>query len=162
LDLETTGLSPTDDRIVEVGAVLYDTTRDKVLAVMSRLVQCEIAPYVGTGLTPDDLIEFGLPIEAVLEELQALCCKAERLVGHNGRSFDARFLRAEAGRLGITAAAFLDLPWYDTYRDLPVLKAGTLGVMAEMHGIQHGWGHRALFDAMTSLRLLARYPTVIG
>lgn len=46
LDFETTGLSFTDDRITEIGAVLWDTDAQMPVRLLNLLVRHEDAPPI--------------------------------------------------------------------------------------------------------------------
>ncbi len=175
IDFETTGLDPRAHRIIEIGAALWDTDRKSVLQVRSALIvppsgadPTAIDPIVEkhTGIRHEDLIEFGETFPDVARALGQLCEDADVrfLVGHNAREFDRSFLLAELGRFGCEgswAEALARLPWLDTMTDLPLpedLKTRKLSHLAADHGFLNPFPHRALFDALTSLRLLSSYP----
>src|SRR5690606_4272175 len=92
-DLETTGGSPADDRITEIGAV--KVRAGEVLGEFSTLVDPggPIPPFVSvlTGIT-DAMVMAAPRIEAVLPSFLEFIHGAT-LVAHNA-SFDTRFLKA--------------------------------------------------------------------
>jgi len=99
LDLETTGGSPANDRITEVGAVKI--RGGEVLGTFQTLVNPEmsIPPMVSalTGIT-DPMVADEEPIEVVLPCLLEFLGGAV-LVAHNA-SFDRRFVQANLERHG--------------------------------------------------------------
>lgn len=151
LDLETTGLSPTDDRIVEVGAVRFDGSGREV-AAFERLVNprrpsnpraraihgiddATLARAPTADLVLPDFLDF-------LGDLEATT-----LLAHNA-SFDAAFLGAELARLGRS------MPGHgvvDTLalarRGLPHLPSHRLDGLARHLGLDPFGPHRALADS---------------
>src|SRR5919109_3452461 len=99
LDLETTGGSPTGDRITEVGAV--KVRGGEVLGTFHTLVDPEvpIPPLISalTGIT-DGMVADAEPIQVVLPCLLEFLGGAV-LVAHNA-AFDWRFLQANLERHG--------------------------------------------------------------
>jgi DNA polymerase-3 subunit epsilon len=99
LDLETTGGSPENDRITEVGAVKI--RGGEVLGTFHTLVDPEISipPFITamTGIT-DQMVASAEPIQVILPCLLEFLGAAV-LVAHNA-SFDWRFLRANFDRHG--------------------------------------------------------------
>jgi DNA polymerase-3 subunit epsilon len=100
LDLETTGGSPADDRITEVGAV--KVRGGEITGTFSTLVNpggVSIPPMISalTGITPS-MVAGAEPIEAVMPALLEFIGAAV-LVAHNA-AFDVRFLQANLERLG--------------------------------------------------------------
>jgi DNA polymerase-3 subunit epsilon len=99
LDLETTGGSPANDRITEVGAV--KVRGGEVLGTFHTLVDPEIPipPLISalTGIT-DGLVAAAEPIQVVLPCLVEFLGGAV-LVAHNA-SFDRRFIQANLERHG--------------------------------------------------------------
>lgn len=163
LDLETTGLSPTEDRIVEVGAVKFDETGAEI-DTFERLVnplrrsspraqavhgisdgELALAPTAAVVL-PDFLDFLGDPDSATL-------------LAHNA-GFDAGFLGAELARLE------QPIPGYgvvDTLalarRMLPGLRSHRLDGLASHLGLDPFGPHRALAD---SRRVMGLWRTLVG
>ncbi len=148
LDLETTGLDPETDAIIEIGVVKF--RGETVLDTWSTLVRPErpIPPAVTelTGIRPEDTAQ-APPLRAVLPRLRALVGHAI-LVGHSIEQ-DLAFLR----RHGL----FLDHEALDTYELAAILVpyAGGHGLSTLAHdlGIPVGVVHRALEDARLTHRL---------
>ncbi len=99
LDLETTGLSPQYDRIVEIGAVKF--VDGKVVETFSELVNPGIAMPPGAtavNLITDVMLEGQPQLETVLPRLLSFLDDAV-LVAHNA-PFDLGFLSAALRKQG--------------------------------------------------------------
>lgn len=110
-DFETTGLSPANDRIVEVAVAIV---RDGlVVDQWSSLIKidCEIDPRAQEihGITKEMCEKEGQPIAWVLKRLIQNLRDCEAHVTHNGSRFDLLFLEEEIKRdpVGMGAAAIL-------------------------------------------------------
>nr|MDT0664960.1 exonuclease domain-containing protein [Micromonospora sp. DSM 115978] len=99
VDLETTGVSPSEDAITEIGAV--KVRGGEVVAEMATLVNPgrSIPPMITvlTGLT-DRMVAAAPPVEQVVPTILEFS-KGAVLVAHNA-GFDLGFLRAAAERAG--------------------------------------------------------------
>ncbi|WP_352428861.1 helicase C-terminal domain-containing protein [Thermoflexus sp.] len=148
LDLETTGLDPETDAIIEIGLVKF--RGETVLETWSTLVRPErpIPPAISelTGIRPEDVAQ-APPLEAVLPRLKSRVGEAV-LVGHSIDQ-DLAFLR----RHGL----FLHNEALDTYELAAILMphsgAHGLAALARDLGIPVGTVHRALEDARLTHRL---------
>src|ERR1700677_3034611 len=106
LDLETTGLMPETDRIVEIGAVRFGPDGREICR-FQRLVnpQRAMSPaaYAIHGLSDADLAD-AAPAHEILPEFLAFLGDASTtsLIAHNA-AFDAGFLGRELGLAGLTA-----------------------------------------------------------
>lgn len=161
LDLETTGLSTSDDQIIEIGAVLWDWERNLPVEILSQLVQIdgEVPSEITelTGISNEDLSNHGQSLEVVLKELKRMAKFSSYLVAHNGTQFDQIFLERE---WSLQSELRIELPWLDTSHDLPFpAKIGTrkLSYLAAEHGFLNPFSHRAVFDVLTMLKVLAQY-----
>ncbi len=142
VDLETTGLDPAYDRIIEVGAVKYQG--DELLGELQILVNpgFAIPPYVTrlTGIRNED-VESAPIFASVLPEVRHFIGDSF-LLGHNIR-FDLAFLHAEG--LPLRNAAI------DTYSVASALLPNTprysLSALASVLSIPTEGAHRALNDA---------------
>ena len=155
IDLETTGLSPEHDAIIEIGAVRF--TQDRVLETWSTLVNprrpIPIKIQHLTGISQADVA--GAPsLHQVIPELRRIAGD-HPIVGHNV-AFDLSFLN----RLGLLAQNQA----IDTFELASILVPEaprySLGALADRLGIPLPSRHRALDDAMATrelfLALLAR------
>ena len=152
LDLETTGLDPERDRVIEVGAVVF--THDAVGRTLERLTDpgrsVPEAVLRLTGITPEDLV--GAPAAAtVMGELAGLL-QGRQPVGHGAR-LDVDFLVAA----GLWPAGQEILDTLDVARILmPGAQSHSLPVLALELGLAQPRPHRALDDADATRQLLLR------
>jgi DNA polymerase-3 subunit epsilon len=155
LDLETTGASPTECGITEIGAVKLQG--GECLGTFQTLVDpgCAIPPPVTvvTGIT-EAMVLPAPPIEAVLPTLLEFI-GGTVIVGHNIR-FDLAFLaaaldRAGYGRLANTSIDTCKLARRLVRDEVPDCRLGTL---ASRFGLAHRPTHRALSDALATADLL--------
>ncbi|GAB4537470.1 MAG: helicase C-terminal domain-containing protein [Anaerolineae bacterium] len=145
LDLETTGLDPEHDAIIEVGAVKF--RGDEVLGTFQSLVDPDRPiPFKIqqlTGITPDD-VRNAPPLFEVLPDLSRFVGN-NPIVGHN-IGFDLSFLRRR-GRFQANAGI-------DTFELagilLPHAARYSLGILAQTLGITLPATHRALDDALAT------------
>lgn len=156
LDLETTGLNPERDAIIEIGVVRFREDGTE-LEAWSTLVNPGVRiPYKIerlTGISAAEL-EGAPPLSAVAGRLGRLVGDAP-IVGHNV-SFDLGFLNAH----GVS----LNNPVLDTFELaailLPAMPSYNLGVLATALAVNTPIQHRALADARMArdlfLALLAR------
>lgn len=156
VDTETTGLDPTADRLIDVGAVRLGDDLD-VTGRFTTLVRpgVRIPLFVSrlTGIEDRDVA--GAPDESqALAALRDFAGDAV-LVGHNA-SFDRDHLAAAARRCGLLP---LENAWFDTLEAAlllyPELDGHSLPAMAEALGLESR-AHRALPDAETTAALFAR------
>nr|PMH85893.1 hypothetical protein BCU57_12715 [Shewanella sp. 10N.286.48.B5] len=160
VDVETTGLSTTEDEIIELGAVVWDTDTNKPVAMINHLVK---QPQKGklsktiiniTGITDTDIESFGINEEVVINEFNDLSKKCQYIVAHNGNQFDKCFIDKAAARYGIK----INTPWLDTMLDVPYnCSTKKLTYLAAEHDFLNPFSHRALFDVLTMLTICSKY-----
>jgi DNA polymerase III epsilon subunit family exonuclease len=151
-DTETTGFSPKNDRIVEIGAVKF-RGNGEVLAVTNWLINPGMPiPFYATevnGITTEMVTN--APVFAAVWPEFAAFCNDSILLAHNA-TFDIGFLRAELERTGIAPPA---LPVVDTLplfrRWFPQAESHSLESLSVYLGVQGEAYHRAEAD---SLRLI--------
>lgn len=166
IDLETTGLNPDTDKIIEIGGVFWDTQQNTMTECFSFLVN-SLEPE--EKLTPDIEILTGIHTTLLKKHgafhsvghLVAFIGKADYLVAHNA-GFEKSFLKQTSLVEGLqTLGFFVDsIPWIDTKTDIPYLPGkgqGTLSEIAMAHGVFNPMPHRALTDALAMMQILAKY-----
>jgi len=155
-DLETTGLSAENDRIIEIGAVLMkdgkELSRFQTFVDPERKLEKKIIDL--TGIT-DEMLKDAPKIEAVLPEFLEFV--GDRvLVAHNAK-FDTGFIRGECQRLGYG----YDLTDVDTLtlsqQLLPQLSKYKLDVVAKTLSLPNFNHHRAADDANICGLILAKF-----
>lgn len=147
-DTETTGLSPKEDRLVEIGAVRF-RGNGEILATTNWLVnpQREI-PYYATqvhGIRTEDVL--GKPLfEEIFPQFETFCSDAV-LMAHNA-PFDVNFLKAEMARAGLKAPAYPVIDTLPLFRDwFPHALSHSLGQLSAYLGVDGGTYHRADADS---------------
>lgn len=162
-DLETTGLSPRSDRVIEFGAVRFDAS-GREQGRFERLVNpcCRISPgaLAVHGIRESDLAGCSPPAEVVPEFLEFLGDPGDTtLLAHNA-AFDTAFLWHEVALLG---AASPRHEVVDTLalarRQWPKLRSHRLDALVGMLSLADEGGHRALAD---SLRVKALWLALRG
>ena len=152
LDLETTGLDPEADRIIEVGAVRFQADGTE-LATFQRLVNPgrPIPAFIErfTGVTTE-MVADAPGIEAIAHDLEAFVGGAV-VVGHN-IGFDLHYLAREGVRLRVEALDTAELSRYLA----PGLRSHGLAEVARDLGVEIAGHHRALNDAQTAAAVFTR------
>lgn len=160
LDVETTGLDPDNDRVIELGLVLVDD--GQITAKQSWLVQPGVAiPKEALeihGITDEEL-RTAPPFAAIRDEL--LAATAGRLPVAYNAPFDRAFLAAELQRTGDVPAAFAPgTEWVDPLiwarARLPREGGYKLGEMTKRLEIELVDAHRAAADAEAAAKVLLR------
>src|SRR4051794_8948925 len=152
IDVETTGLSPRTDRIVELGVVLLDD-RGEVEAEFETLLNPgrDVGPTDLHGIRAADVVE--APIFAEIAPYLRSLLAGRVVVAHNAL-FDLRFLAREFGRAGLP----IDLsPSLCTMRLAPLFfGSGTrsLQALCGFLDIPLERGHAALYDARATAELM--------
>ena len=159
-DIETTGFSPTKNKIIEIGAV--KVTGGRIVDRMDEFVNPEVPiPFEIERLTGiNDAMVMDAPcIDVVLPKFLEFCGDAV-LVAHNA-SFDVSFISHNASLLGyafaptvmdtVTLARVL-LPNLNRYKLDTVAKA--LGVSLENH-------HRAVDDAEATAGIFLKFVEML-
>lgn len=158
VDIETTGLNQENDRIIEVGAVLFE--QGERVKSFSKLINplIPLPPRIVelTGITEEMLLKAGTESE-VLSEFYEFAGE-EILLGHN-ILFDFSFLKVAASRMG---KSFIKRG-LDTlhlarlfHADLP---SKSLDSMCKHYDIVRHESHRAVSDAIAAALLFEKMAT---
>ncbi len=155
-DIETTGLSPSDDRITEIGAVVVENGEigEKYNAFVNpgRHIPEKITQL--TGITDEMVADAPGQDEGVRAFLEFV--NGRTLVAHNAHGFDVRFIRKAAERCGLAFdCAYIDtLPLGQAlYHGLRNYKLDTIGKYLEIPPFNH---HRACDDALALAQIFVK------
>lgn len=160
LDFETTGFDPLKDKVIEVGAVLFDWDRKIPVDIYSQLVDPKMPiPEVVTGITgitDEDVRGLGAKDwSSVKSVLGDMLSDASAIMIHNAE-FDTQWWNPN-NEEGAPQHLIID-----TMHDLPLeaFAGGSrkLKYMAADHGFVNPFTHRAVFDVLTMLNVASRYP----
>ena len=156
-DLETTGVSTNNDRIVQYA--LIGTLEDGTPVNVEQLVKPPVRiPYDASnihGIYNEDVRDKP-PLSEVADELAELIDGAI-LVGHNVRKFDYAMLKNEflrMGRLAPQPKAIMDT--LELVRRLRLPRPHNLGALCQRHGIRLEAAHTAAADAAATMLLFWR------
>ncbi|MCX6865266.1 MAG: exonuclease domain-containing protein, partial [Verrucomicrobia bacterium] len=154
-DVETTGLSPADDEVIDLGAVQLVAGRpgERFEALLRPTRPLGESATVH-GISEETLRAEGRDPAEVYREF-ARFAEGAVLVGHNV-AFDLSMIRAHAARHGIT---FATAPWDDTLdlaRRFLDLERHDLASVSRHLGTHNHPSHRALADALTTSEVLLR------
>lgn len=152
LDLETTGLNPKQDKIIEIGAVRVEdgqeTGRFHTMLDPHRELEARITELTGIS---GDMLENAPDLVDILPEFLAFCGELP-LLGHR-IIFDFSFLKRAAVNQGLT----FEKNGIDTLtlcrRFMPPEESKRLGAACAFYGLTQESAHRALGDALDAHRL---------
>ena len=162
VDLETTGLSPTTDSILEIALVLTDAA-GQVERSWSTLIDpgagVDVGPTRIHGLVAKELI--GAPRLDDVADLLVADLAGRAVVAHNAR-FDVGFLTQALefrGLLdrGARVPRVCTMEWARHFMTTPSRRLTTC---CEVAGVEIGRHHNALDDAMAAAGLLRHYLEV--
>lgn len=146
VDLETTGATPTRDRITEIGIV--EVAEDGTVSEWSTLVNPETAipGFIQsmTGIT--DAMVTNVPTFAELAAEVVERLRGRLFIAHNAR-FDYGFLKNEFKRIGIDFRATVACTVKLSRRLFPGHPKHGLDALIDRHGLSVSDRHRALGDA---------------
>lgn len=166
VDLETTGLSPATDAILEIGLVLTapDGTPQRTWSTLINPGAgpdgaIEVGPTFIHGLLPDDLA--GAPSLDDVADLLVRDLAGRVVVAHNAR-FDVGFLTQALGTRGHLARGarvprVCTMEWARHFITTPSRRLTTC---CEVAGVEIGRHHSALDDAEAAAGLLRHYMAV--
>ncbi|MFC1517694.1 helicase C-terminal domain-containing protein [Candidatus Margulisiibacteriota bacterium] len=161
VDIETTGLAPAENEVIEIGAVClaYDGKSFKEKGKYHSLIKPykNIPPNIQnlTNITPKTVEKAPRFEEVYLEFLEFL--DEAVFVAHNVQ-FDLQMLNVNLRRVGgpIIQNALLDSQQLIAIT-FPGLSSHKLGDIARFFNIDRGNGHRALDDALVTAEIFKRF-----
>lgn len=155
VDVETTGLEPGKDQIIEIGLLEFGVEGEGLPAILRTY-----------GALQDPGVEISPEIERVTgirtahvqgqtidwDVVRGFFARASIVIAHNA-DFDRRFLEATGQLTGLKphwGCSMRHIDWRGQgYRTL------SLNYLAADHGFVNPFAHRALFDCATTFRIVA-------
>lgn len=159
-DVETTGLDVNNDRVIEVGAILFSTGQHKALESAGFLVKTDVVipPEITkiTNIHPVAVERFGYDSHSALDNILVMADLADAIIGHNIRRFDSRVLSSWCQREKRPTPDKLII---DTMTDLPGMDGKKLSYMAieSPRPFINLFPHSALADCQTVLALVDQF-----
>jgi DNA polymerase-3 subunit epsilon len=157
VDLETTGLDPEKDRIIEIGVLEFAVDSKLSIAILNTYGAVEdpgipLTPEIVklTGLTSDHLAKRQIDWQRVQEMVD----RSSIVIAHN-MPFDRSFLvrRPELSLSSVhwgCSAKHIDWTAHG-------FRTRALNYLAADHGFVNPFAHRAVFDCATTLRVAGPY-----
>ena len=142
VDVETTGLSPTTNRIAEIGVVTVDGDR---IQQWTTFLRTPCRRESGLRDTQSHRQEDAPAFRDIAADLSQRL-SGRLMVAHNAR-FDYAFLSAEFGRVGVAFNADVLCSVMLSRKLYPHFSHHNLDSLIESHGLQARERHRALPDA---------------
>jgi len=167
-DVETSGLDIKNDRIIELGTVLWDVEEKRPLTIHGVYMWDDTYPKLSpvinrlTKITDENLKEFGQDPQECLNDLANFAekHKVDYIVGHNANKYDIPMLHHNMDLYGVQGKYLRELPVIDTMTDIPFNYdpcSRKLPHLIGEHEIVNYWPHRATTDVLVMMRLLAKY-----
>ena len=155
-DTETSGITPTTSRIIEIGAVRF--TKDGIISKWSKLFDPDqiLSPFI-INLThiTQEMVDAADPINSHIRDFLTFL-GSSIIVAHNAQ-FDLNFLNAECENCGLPLTKNQAVDTLQLSRILiPEAQYHKLDFLADFLGIDKGSSHRALDDAITCMELFKK------
>lgn len=158
IDVETTGLSPSCNELIEISAIKYQGT-EKIDTFSTLVKPKAMIPYHITGITgiTNDMVKNAPQVEEVMPSLIKFVGEYP-IVAHNAQ-FDYKFIQNYSGN------SFSKNQVIDTVqvgrRLYPELQNHKLGTIAKHIGITEEGFHRAEFDCECCAKIYMQYLQAI-
>ncbi len=181
VDVETSGLNPATDALLEIAAVTIGMDEEGKL-YPDQVYHYHVEPFLGanldpkaleiTGIDPEQPLRYAIPEQQALrrlfahvrEQLEIIQCQRAVLVGHNAW-FDLSFMLAAARRAAISAVPFHSFTTLDTATMAAVALGETVLARATRRaGIPFdvSEAHSAVYDATRTAELFCYIVNKIG
>lgn len=160
VDLETTGIDPATDRILQMAAIVIDGT-GRIVESFDTVVKPEYpeeythgAEHIH-GISQAEVAN-GMPLRQALTQLADIT-RGKHFTAHNA-PFDIGFLHAESQRVGFNYAVtqFIDTLQLARRTDVERTRKHSLEALCAHYGIERERQHEAKADATATAELLIR------
>ncbi|HAF30937.1 MAG TPA: DNA polymerase III subunit epsilon [Bacteroidales bacterium] len=152
IDIETTGLSPSAERIIEIAIYIHDG--EKIVKEYTSLINPErrISPHITqiTGIT-NEMVSNAPKFWEIAKDIVILT-EGKSFVAHNA-TFDFNFIRNEFKSLGYDYKRNRLCTVKLSRKILPGLKSYSLGKLCDNLNIKIDGRHRAAGDALATVKL---------
>lgn len=160
------GVNTKVDRVIEIGAVLWQCEGHQPLKIYSELVdepdRLPLSQEVVelTGITEKILDEWALKgeqIKMALERLALIMKKADYYMAHNGEKYDRPMLESMFTRFEV---AMPEKVWIDTQTDVEYprkIHHLSMAALEHAHGFINPFPHRAVTDVLAMLKVASNY-----
>lgn len=158
VDLETTGVDPTTDRILQMAAIVIDGSGN-VVDTFDTIVKPESPEQYVHGAEhihgiSEAQVANGMPLRDALARLREMS-DGKFFTAHNAQ-FDIGFIHAESQRVGfdMTVTSFVDTLQLARRTDVERTRKHTLDALCAHYGIERERAHEARSDATATAELL--------
>lgn len=161
------GVDVSTDRVIEIGAVLWDWEYHQPVKIISELIaEADRLPLTDelielTGINETILDKYALKgdqVKNLLQDLAKTMEQADYCMAHNAKGYDYPMLDALFKRFGL---AMPKTVWIDTLTDLEFpdkIKAKSLAMLEYSHGFINPFPHRAVTDVLSMMKIASQYP----
>ncbi|MFM8794855.1 MAG: exonuclease domain-containing protein, partial [Acidimicrobiales bacterium] len=166
VDVETTGLDPGADRILQMAAVVVDS-RGRVVEEFETVVRPESPDEYEHGAEhihgiSREMVEQGMPLRNALQNFLSVV-DGRILAAHNAR-FDVSFLHAESRRVGLEwkVSRYVDTLQLSRRTDTSSGRRHNLEALCEHYGVTRARAHEASSDAKAAASILLKLIEELG
>lgn len=166
VDLETTGIDPSTDRIIQMAAIIVDGT-GKVIDCFDTIVKPENPEQYTHGAEhihgiSESQVAAGMPLRQALTQLTTITA-GKYFAAHNA-PFDIGFLHAESQRVhhDLTVHQFIDTLQLARRIDTERTRKHSLEALCLHYGIERQRAHEAKADATATAELLIHLMREMG
>lgn len=167
VDLETTGIDPARDRIVQMAAVVVNGLGE-IVESFDTVVRPEFpeqyehgAEHVH-GISREMVEQHGMPLRAALSRIWSIS-EGRVFTAHNAR-FDIGFLEAESDRVGMSRRVtdYVDTLALARRLDSARARKHSLEALCAHYGIERERAHEARSDATATAQVLMHLLDELG
>ncbi|MGB0452182.1 MAG: 3'-5' exonuclease [Bacteriovoracaceae bacterium] len=160
------GLNLKTDRIIEIGAVLWDAEENQPVKIYSELINEPDRLRINeelqelTGISEQSLKRWGTKsnqFDKVFQELDSLIEHADAFMAHNGHNYDLPML---SGFYERNQRTLKEMTWLDTSLHVEYpnkIQGRSMMALEHQHGFINPFPHRAVTDVLSMFKIAAKY-----